>query len=81
MYGLKQAARIAYDRLVLLMAPHGYHPIRQSPGLWKHETLPTVFALCVDDFGVKYTNNNHAHHFLNTLKKYCTISIDWAGAD
>jgi hypothetical protein len=55
MYGLKQAARIAYDRLVLLMEPHGYHPIRHPPGLWKHKTFSTIFALCVDDFGVKYT--------------------------
>jgi hypothetical protein len=81
MYGLKQAVQIAYDRLVLLMEPHGYHPIRHSPGLWKHKTFSTVFALCVDDFGVKYTNINHAHHFINTLKKYYTISTDWAGTD
>ena len=50
MYGLKQAARIAFDRLVKLLKPHCYSPSRRNPGLWKHITLPTVFALCVDDF-------------------------------
>jgi hypothetical protein len=28
MYGLKQAARLAFDNLVKLLAPHGYYPIR-----------------------------------------------------
>jgi hypothetical protein len=40
MCGLIQAARIAYDRLVKLLAPHGCYPIRHSPGIWKHQTLP-----------------------------------------
>jgi hypothetical protein len=81
MYGLKQAARITYDCLILLLEPHGYYPIRHSSGLWKHKTLPTVFALCVDDFGIKYTHINHAHHFINTLQKYYKMSTDWAGTN
>jgi hypothetical protein len=48
MYGLKQAARIAYDRLVLLMELR-LSPIRDSPGLWKHTTRPTVFLSGVHD--------------------------------
>lgn len=36
-YGLKQAARIAYDRLVQYLCPHGYAPSRTNTGLWKHE--------------------------------------------
>ena len=55
MYGLKQAACIAYDRLVQYLRPHGYAPSRTNPGLWKHESKKVYFALCVDDFGVKYT--------------------------
>jgi hypothetical protein len=80
-YGLKQAARIAYDRLVSLLAPHGYYPICHSPGLWKHTTLPTIFALCVDNFGIKYDNIKHAHHLINIIQKYYKISTDWSGAD
>ena len=53
MYGLKQAYHIAFDRLVKILKPHGYYPLRSHPGIWCHETLPTKFALCVDYFGIK----------------------------
>ena len=78
-YGLKQAARIDFDRLVKLLKPNGYYPLRSNPGIWCHESLPTKFALCVDDFGINYTNPAHAHHIFGTLKKHYTISIDWGG--
>ena len=61
------------------MKPHGYHPLRSNHGIWCHGTLPTKFALCVEMFGIKYTNTAHAHHIVDTLKKYFTISIDWGG--
>ena len=73
MYGLKNAARIAFDRLLKVMKHHGYHPLRSNPGIRYHETLPTNFALCVDDFGIKYTNSAHAHHLVDTLKKLHNI--------
>jgi hypothetical protein len=79
MHGLIQAARIAYDRLVKLLAPHGCYPIRHSPGIWKRKTLPTTFAPCVDDFGIKHTDPQHAHHLINTLQKHYKISTDWEG--
>ena len=68
MYGLKQSACIYYDRIVKLLKPHCYYPLRFNPGIWCHETLPTKFELCLDDFGVKYTNPAHAHHLVYTLK-------------
>ena len=68
MYGLKQAACIAFDCLVKLMRTHGYHPILSNPGIWCHETLQTKFALYVDNFGIKYTNPAHDHHLVDTLK-------------
>ena len=77
MYGLNKSAPINFDGLVKLLKPHGYHPLRSNPGIWCHGTLSTKFALCVDNFGTKYTNPAHAHHLVNTLKKYYTISIDW----
>ena len=79
MYGLKQAARLAFDRLVLNLAKHGYAPLRRNPGLWTHNTLPTVFALCVDDFGVKYLEKAHADHLINALQENYQISINWEG--
>ena len=55
MYGLKQAAILAYDNLVQTLKQYGYRPVPHATGIWYHETRPTKFCLCVDDFGVKYT--------------------------
>ncbi len=33
MYGLKEAGIIAFNRLVANLKPHGYHPVRFTPGL------------------------------------------------
>ena len=79
MYGLKQAAILAYKHLVNLLAPHGYHPCPNTTGLWKHETRPTKFCLCVDDFGVKYFSQADADHLLDALKQHYKISVDLEG--
>ena len=36
MYGLKQAAILAYDQLVKNLANHGYHLCKYTMGLWAH---------------------------------------------
>ena len=76
MYRLKQAARLlAFDQLIQKIEPHGYYPVRESTGLWKHTTTrPTVFTLCVDDFGIKYCNKDDADHLINTIKKIQSLS-------
>jgi hypothetical protein len=79
MYGLKQAALLAYQHLVNQLAPHGYHPCPYTTGLWEHDTRPTKFCLCVDDFGVKYFSTADADHLLNSLRQHYKISVDWAG--
>ena len=61
------------------MAPFGYHPVPHSPGFWTHVSRPTVFTLCVDDFGIKYTTKDDANHLLNAIQSSYTISIDWEG--
>ena len=38
MYGLKQAALLAYNHLEENLAQYGYSPIIDVVGLWKHET-------------------------------------------
>jgi len=48
MYGLKQAALLAYNKLVKHLAPFGYHPLPFSLGLWTHETQKTCFSFCID---------------------------------
>ncbi len=79
MYGLKQAAVLAYDQLVEHLAPYGYYPCPQTTGIWRHTTRKTRFCLCVDDFGIKYFSKDDADHLLNALKAKYKISTDWEG--
>ena len=79
MYGLKQAAILAYKQLVKNLKQDGYEPAEGTTGLWHHTSRPTKFALCVDDFGVKYFSKNDAKHLIKTLKKNYKISEDWTG--
>ena len=70
MYGLKQAAILAYEQLVHHLAPFGYFPIPNSTGLWKHKTNSITFCLCVDDFGIKYSDKKDLLHLKSTLEKF-----------
>jgi hypothetical protein len=79
MYGLPQAGRLANDLLVKRLAPHGYHPVRHTHVIWKHDTRPLTFTLVVDDFSVKYVGNEHADHLLNALKQDYEVTEDWTG--
>jgi hypothetical protein len=44
------------------LAPFGYYPAHQTPGLWLHKTRPIALSLIVDDFAVKYVGKEHAEH-------------------
>ena len=81
MYGLKQAAILAYTQLVKGLANHGYKPCPFTTGIWKHTTHKARFCLCVNDFGVKVFNADDKVHFLATLQNYYTISIDNKGTN
>ena len=67
MYGLKQAAILAYDNLQKNLKPFGYAPVIGTVGIWQHETRPTTFCLCVDDFGIKYNTTQEAQHLLYAM--------------
>ena len=79
MYGLPQAGILANKQLQFFLAEDGYHPTKNTPGLWKHETKPIAFSLVVDDFGVKYVGKQNAQHLIDTLQKHYTTSVDWEG--
>ena len=79
MYGLKQAALLAYNFLVENLEPYGYHPILHTIGIRKHKLHPITFCLCVNNFGVKYFHKHDVDHLINALQKYYEISIDWEG--
>ena len=63
MYGLKKAGIISNQELVKHMAPFGYHPVQQTPGLWVHDNKKTIFSLVVDDFSVQYSSTENSEHF------------------
>ena len=80
MYGLKQAAILAYQQLVTNLAKHGYTPCKYSVGLWTHATRRTKFCLCVDDFGIKYFSKDDADHLITSLRTSgYTVTTDWDG--
>ena len=77
MYGIKQAAIIAYNQLISHMDPHGYYPVPFTTVLWSHKTRRTKHFPCVDDLGVKYFTKDYANHLLYSLKKHYAISTYW----
>jgi hypothetical protein len=80
MYGLKEAAIIAFNQLVAKLDPAGYEPMPFTPGLWRHRTKRTTFVLCVDDFGVKYFSKKDAQHLIDAVKASYELTVDWSGA-
>ena len=79
MYGLKQAAILAYQELKRDLAKYDYTPIKGTVGLWKHKTCPITFCVCVDNFGVKYFSKSDAQHLLDSLRKHYKYTTDWEG--
>jgi hypothetical protein len=77
MYGLKEAAIIAFNQLVQKLD----EPTPFTPGLWRHRTKPTItFVLCVDDFGVKYFSKADALHLIDAIRSHYKLTIDWSGS-
>ena len=62
MYGLKQAAFLAYNTVSNLLVNAEYKPILGSLGLWRYKKRNIMFCLYVDDFGVKYHNVEDLRH-------------------
>ena len=54
--------------------------MKYTPGLWRHNTRKTTFALCVDDFGTKYFSKDDAHHLIDAVKTNYEVTIDWNGS-
>ena len=79
MYGLKQAALLAYKQLVTYLTPAGFEPIPQSTGMWRHKQRKTIFCLCVDDFDIKYMNTDDRDHLLDTLRPHYKVTLDEEG--
>jgi hypothetical protein len=78
MYGLPQSGLLAQQRLFKHLSVHGYTET-STPCLFRHHSNGTVFALVVDDFGIKYTTRQGADHLIRTLNLLYDIKIDWVG--
>ena len=79
-YGLPQSGVRAHTKLTSVLAPHGYAPTKNTPGLWTHSTRTIAFALVVDNFGVNYIGEEHAKHLLDILLKNDEgVHEDWGG--
>ncbi len=82
MYSLPQAGLLANELLEKCLNKHGYQQSKLVPGLWKHDTRPIRFTLVVNDFGIKYIDEEHAQHLKNALKEHykltCNWTLDWA---
>ena len=72
-YGLPQAGRLENDRLQKYLKKHGYTQNTLIPDLLTHETNNVEVLLWVDEFLVKYTIDEEAHHFLTALLDFYTI--------
>ena len=44
--------------------------------MWRHDTKKTKICLFVDDFEIKYFNDEDAHHSLKMLQKEYSITVD-----
>ena len=79
MYGLKNAAILAYDNLKKNLEKFGYYPVQGTVGVWAHRTRRTRFCVCVDDFGVKYFTKADANHLLEAIGSSYKYTVDWKG--
>jgi hypothetical protein len=66
-YGLPQAGILDYEQRVRHLGISGYSPCKHTTGLWRHETRAIRVCLVVDDFAIKYINEDDAKHLLHAL--------------
>jgi hypothetical protein len=78
-WGLPQAGILANKRLRCKLAPFEYFKHVSTPGLCYHETRPISFTLVVNDFVVKYVNQEDIDNLIVLIKKTYTLTKDWTG--
>jgi hypothetical protein len=78
-YGLPQAGILANKLLKKRLSEHGYFELPHTPGLFSHVSRPIQFTLVVDDFGIKYTGQEHLEHLMTALRKNYDVSLDEKG--
>ena len=61
------------------LASYVYAPVQNTPSLWNHESNGILFALVVDDFGIKSTSESATSHLLQALRDKHQITVDPSG--
>jgi hypothetical protein len=79
MYGLAQAGRIAQETLITKLQEAGYLMDNNVKCLFIHETRSTMFTLTVDDFGIKYNNDEDLQHLIEALEKVYKVKVNLKG--
>jgi hypothetical protein len=78
-WGLPQAGILSNKHLRHKLSPFAYFEITKTQGLWDHKSRPITFTLVVDNFGVKYENNDDVDHLIASKKRItCSPRIGWA---
>ena len=54
MYGFTQEGIISNKQITESLENNRHWPCEITPGLWKHDAIPVIFWLTVNNFGVKY---------------------------
>ena len=67
-YRLPLVGKLAQELLKERLNKKGYCQSKLTPGLCMHDWQPINFPLCIDDFGIKYADEEHAKHLVATLK-------------
>ena len=61
------------------LVPYGYAPVDHTPSLWKYESNGILFALVVDDFGIKSTSEAATSHLIQALRDKYQTTVDPSG--
>ena len=90
MQGIQEAVTLLNEQLRRHLATYGNKTKQHDACLQKSESNRMIFALLVDDFGVKYFTKISADHLINVLKvkdeglevnqkgeKLCCMRINW----
>ena len=73
-YGLRESGKIAHDDLVKHLCADDYYET-STAGLFTHKTRDISFTLVVDDFGIKYINEDDVTHLRNTIEKHYPVKF------
>jgi hypothetical protein len=80
MYGLKQAGLLAQHELKDHLKRNGYYECENTSCLFRHKSRDIAFVLVVDDFGIKYVNDDDISHLVQVLHKKYSLTLDMSGS-